>query len=87
MQTLLDQEKQTTQDMEGLKEDLLKDEQKLEKTLERLHVDKNRQAGTKCTSTFTHAKCTISWPGGKLSRVLTVACCPQWSLLCPHFAT
>uniref|UniRef100_A0A8C7UI42 Coiled-coil domain containing 88C n=1 Tax=Oncorhynchus mykiss TaxID=8022 RepID=A0A8C7UI42_ONCMY len=43
MQTLLDQEKQTTQDMEGLKEDLLKDEQKLEKTLERLHVDKKRQ--------------------------------------------
>uniref|UniRef100_A0A8C7UKE0 Coiled-coil domain containing 88C n=1 Tax=Oncorhynchus mykiss TaxID=8022 RepID=A0A8C7UKE0_ONCMY len=41
--TLLDQEKQTTQDMEGLKEDLLKDEQKLEKTLERLHVDKKRQ--------------------------------------------
>uniref|UniRef100_A0A8C7HG63 Coiled-coil domain containing 88C n=1 Tax=Oncorhynchus kisutch TaxID=8019 RepID=A0A8C7HG63_ONCKI len=44
MQTLLDQEKQTTQDMEGLEEDLLKDEQKLEKTLERLQADKNRQA-------------------------------------------
>uniref|UniRef100_A0A8C7HDZ9 Coiled-coil domain containing 88C n=1 Tax=Oncorhynchus kisutch TaxID=8019 RepID=A0A8C7HDZ9_ONCKI len=43
MQTLLDQEKQTTQDMEGLEEDLLKDEQKLEKTLERLQADKNRQ--------------------------------------------
>ncbi|CDQ84640.1 unnamed protein product [Oncorhynchus mykiss] len=82
MQTLLDQEKQTTQDMEGLKEDLLKDEQKLEKTLERLHVDKNRQAGTKCTSTFTHAKCTISWPGGKLSRVLTVALVPLMSSFC-----
>lgn len=46
MQTLLDQEKQTTQDMEGLEEDLLKDEQKLEKTLERLQADKNRQAQT-----------------------------------------
>nr|XP_046223101.1 protein Daple-like [Oncorhynchus gorbuscha] len=44
MQTLLDQEKQTTQDMECLEEDLLKDEQKLEKTLERLQADKNRQA-------------------------------------------
>uniref|UniRef100_A0A673YW01 Coiled-coil domain containing 88C n=1 Tax=Salmo trutta TaxID=8032 RepID=A0A673YW01_SALTR len=43
MQTLLDQEKQTTQDMEGLEEDLLKDKQKLEKTLERLQADKNRQ--------------------------------------------
>uniref|UniRef100_A0A673YXU7 Coiled-coil domain containing 88C n=1 Tax=Salmo trutta TaxID=8032 RepID=A0A673YXU7_SALTR len=41
--TLLDQEKQTTQDMEGLEEDLLKDKQKLEKTLERLQADKNRQ--------------------------------------------
>ncbi|XP_029569022.1 protein Daple isoform X1 [Salmo trutta] len=46
MQTLLDQEKQTTQDMEGLEEDLLKDKQKLEKTLERLQADKNRQAQT-----------------------------------------
>uniref|UniRef100_A0A4W5N0A2 Coiled-coil domain containing 88C n=1 Tax=Hucho hucho TaxID=62062 RepID=A0A4W5N0A2_9TELE len=43
MQTLLDQEKQTTQDMEGLGEDLLKDKQKLEKNLERLQADKNRQ--------------------------------------------
>uniref|UniRef100_A0A4W5N362 Coiled-coil domain containing 88C n=1 Tax=Hucho hucho TaxID=62062 RepID=A0A4W5N362_9TELE len=41
--TLLDQEKQTTQDMEGLGEDLLKDKQKLEKNLERLQADKNRQ--------------------------------------------
>ncbi|CAB1335380.1 unnamed protein product [Coregonus sp. 'balchen'] len=43
MQTLLDQEKQTTQDMEGLGEDLLKDKQELEKTVETLQADKNRQ--------------------------------------------
>uniref|UniRef100_A0A8C8CFR2 Calponin-homology (CH) domain-containing protein n=1 Tax=Oncorhynchus tshawytscha TaxID=74940 RepID=A0A8C8CFR2_ONCTS len=43
MQTLLDQEKQTTQDMEGLEEDLLKDEQKLEKTLERLQISELEQ--------------------------------------------
>uniref|UniRef100_A0A673YYD3 Coiled-coil domain containing 88C n=1 Tax=Salmo trutta TaxID=8032 RepID=A0A673YYD3_SALTR len=43
MQTLLDQEKQTTQDMEGLEEDLLKDKQKLEKTLERLQISELEQ--------------------------------------------
>uniref|UniRef100_A0A8C7U9P8 Coiled-coil domain containing 88C n=1 Tax=Oncorhynchus mykiss TaxID=8022 RepID=A0A8C7U9P8_ONCMY len=41
--TLLDQEKQTTQDMEGLGEDLLKDKQKLNKALETLQEDKDRQ--------------------------------------------
>uniref|UniRef100_A0A8C7WF34 Coiled-coil domain containing 88C n=1 Tax=Oncorhynchus mykiss TaxID=8022 RepID=A0A8C7WF34_ONCMY len=43
LQTLLDQEKQTTQDMEGLGEDLLKDKQKLNKALETLQEDKDRQ--------------------------------------------
>uniref|UniRef100_A0A674BJ07 Coiled-coil domain containing 88C n=1 Tax=Salmo trutta TaxID=8032 RepID=A0A674BJ07_SALTR len=43
LQTLLDQEKQTTQDMEGLGEDLLKDKQKLDKALETLQADKDRQ--------------------------------------------
>uniref|UniRef100_A0A8C8CIP6 HOOK N-terminal domain-containing protein n=1 Tax=Oncorhynchus tshawytscha TaxID=74940 RepID=A0A8C8CIP6_ONCTS len=43
LQTLLDQEKQTTQDMEGLGEDLLKDKQKLDKALETLQEDKDRQ--------------------------------------------
>uniref|UniRef100_A0A4W5PAS7 Coiled-coil domain containing 88C n=1 Tax=Hucho hucho TaxID=62062 RepID=A0A4W5PAS7_9TELE len=43
LQTLLDQEKQTTQDMEGLGEDLLKDKQKLDKALGTLQADKDRQ--------------------------------------------
>ncbi|KAG7465787.1 hypothetical protein MATL_G00157300 [Megalops atlanticus] len=43
LQTLLDQEKQTTQDMETLGEELLKEKQKLEKTLEAVQADKDRQ--------------------------------------------
>ncbi|XP_036397602.1 protein Daple isoform X2 [Megalops cyprinoides] len=43
LQTLLDQEKQTTQDMEALGEELLKEKQKLEKTLEAAQADKDRQ--------------------------------------------
>ncbi|XP_041927680.1 protein Daple isoform X1 [Alosa sapidissima] len=43
LQTLLDQEKQTNQDMESLGEDLLKDKQKLEKAMESLQADKDKQ--------------------------------------------
>ncbi|KAL0969690.1 hypothetical protein UPYG_G00230910 [Umbra pygmaea] len=43
LQTLLDQERQTNQDMEGLGEDLLKDKQMLEKSLQILQTDKDRQ--------------------------------------------
>ncbi|KAJ7991126.1 hypothetical protein DPEC_G00294020 [Dallia pectoralis] len=43
LQTLLDQEKQTTQDMEGLGEDLLRDKQKLQEALEATQADKDRQ--------------------------------------------
>uniref|UniRef100_A0A6Q2XQW0 Coiled-coil domain containing 88C n=1 Tax=Esox lucius TaxID=8010 RepID=A0A6Q2XQW0_ESOLU len=43
LQTLLDQEKQTTQDMEGLGEDLLRDKQKLQKALETVQAEKERQ--------------------------------------------
>ncbi|XP_042565738.1 protein Daple [Clupea harengus] len=43
LQTLLDQEKQTNQDMESLGEDLLKDKQKLEKVMEGLQADKDKQ--------------------------------------------
>uniref|UniRef100_A0A672SFM7 Protein Daple-like n=1 Tax=Sinocyclocheilus grahami TaxID=75366 RepID=A0A672SFM7_SINGR len=39
----LEQEKQTTQDMENLGEELLKDKQRLEKTLETIQADKDRQ--------------------------------------------
>jgi len=39
----LDQEKQTTQDMENIGEELLKDKQRLEKTLETIQADKDRQ--------------------------------------------
>uniref|UniRef100_A0A673NET4 Protein Daple-like n=1 Tax=Sinocyclocheilus rhinocerous TaxID=307959 RepID=A0A673NET4_9TELE len=39
----LDQEKQTTQDMENLGEELLKEKQGLEKTLETIQADKDRQ--------------------------------------------
>uniref|UniRef100_W5K3E1 Coiled-coil domain containing 88C n=1 Tax=Astyanax mexicanus TaxID=7994 RepID=W5K3E1_ASTMX len=43
LQTQLDQEKQTTQDMESLGEELLKEKQKLEKTLETVQADKDKQ--------------------------------------------
>ncbi|XP_051502727.1 protein Daple-like isoform X2 [Myxocyprinus asiaticus] len=43
LQSQLDQEKQTTQDMESLGEELLKDKQRLEKSLETLQADKDRQ--------------------------------------------
>uniref|UniRef100_A0A8C1FSD3 Coiled-coil domain containing 88C n=1 Tax=Cyprinus carpio carpio TaxID=630221 RepID=A0A8C1FSD3_CYPCA len=39
----LDQEKQTTQDMENLGEELLTEKQRLEKTLETIQADKDRQ--------------------------------------------
>uniref|UniRef100_A0A671MRW6 Protein Daple-like n=1 Tax=Sinocyclocheilus anshuiensis TaxID=1608454 RepID=A0A671MRW6_9TELE len=42
-QISLEQEKQTTQDMENLGEELLKDKQRLEKTLETIQADKDRQ--------------------------------------------
>lgn len=75
MQTLLDQEKQTTQDMEGLGEDLLKDKQKLDKALETLQADKDRQVHT--TSNLTHAKCTTD----------CVCVRHRWSLFCHCFPT
>uniref|UniRef100_A0A671MVG9 Protein Daple-like n=1 Tax=Sinocyclocheilus anshuiensis TaxID=1608454 RepID=A0A671MVG9_9TELE len=43
LQSQLEQEKQTTQDMENLGEELLKDKQRLEKTLETIQADKDRQ--------------------------------------------
>ncbi|XP_030641772.1 protein Daple [Chanos chanos] len=43
LQAQLDQEKQTTQDMETLGEELLKDKQRLEKTLETLQAEKDKQ--------------------------------------------
>uniref|UniRef100_A0A8B9JZ32 Protein Daple n=1 Tax=Astyanax mexicanus TaxID=7994 RepID=A0A8B9JZ32_ASTMX len=43
LQTQLDQEKQTTHDMESLGEELLKEKQKLEKTLETVQADKDKQ--------------------------------------------
>ncbi|KAK2878523.1 hypothetical protein Q8A67_019314 [Cirrhinus molitorella] len=43
LQSQLDQEKQTTQDMENLGEELLKEKQKLEKTLETIQADKDRE--------------------------------------------
>ncbi|XP_073682701.1 protein Daple [Garra rufa] len=43
LQSQLDQEKQTTQDMENLGEELLKDKQRMEKTLETIQEDKDRQ--------------------------------------------
>ncbi|XP_026141716.1 protein Daple isoform X1 [Carassius auratus] len=43
LQFQLDQEKQTTQDMENLGEELLKEKQRLEKTLETIQADKERQ--------------------------------------------
>uniref|UniRef100_A0A8C2D8Q1 Coiled-coil domain containing 88C n=1 Tax=Cyprinus carpio TaxID=7962 RepID=A0A8C2D8Q1_CYPCA len=43
LQSQLDQEKQTTQDMENLGEDLLTEKQRLEKTLETIQADKDRQ--------------------------------------------
>uniref|UniRef100_A0A673NER9 Protein Daple-like n=1 Tax=Sinocyclocheilus rhinocerous TaxID=307959 RepID=A0A673NER9_9TELE len=43
LQSQLDQEKQTTQDMENLGEELLKEKQGLEKTLETIQADKDRQ--------------------------------------------
>ncbi|XP_067099207.1 protein Daple isoform X2 [Osmerus mordax] len=43
LQTLLDQEKQTNQDMESLGEELLKDKQQLEKEKQKLQTDKDRQ--------------------------------------------
>ncbi|TRY55298.1 hypothetical protein DNTS_013455 [Danionella cerebrum] len=43
LQTQLDQEQQTTQDMESLGEELLREKQRLEKTLETLHAEKDRQ--------------------------------------------
>uniref|UniRef100_A0A8C1FD04 Coiled-coil domain containing 88C n=1 Tax=Cyprinus carpio carpio TaxID=630221 RepID=A0A8C1FD04_CYPCA len=43
LQSQLDQEKQTTQDMENLGEELLTEKQRLEKTLETIQADKDRQ--------------------------------------------
>uniref|UniRef100_A0AAY4B8G7 Calponin-homology (CH) domain-containing protein n=1 Tax=Denticeps clupeoides TaxID=299321 RepID=A0AAY4B8G7_9TELE len=43
LQTQLDQEKQNSQDMEQVGEELLKDRQKLEKNLESLQADKDKQ--------------------------------------------
>ncbi|XP_072545675.1 protein Daple [Salminus brasiliensis] len=43
LQTQLDQEKQTTQDMESLGEELLKEKQRLEKTLETVQAEKDKQ--------------------------------------------
>uniref|UniRef100_A0A8C1LAV9 Coiled-coil domain containing 88C n=1 Tax=Cyprinus carpio TaxID=7962 RepID=A0A8C1LAV9_CYPCA len=43
LQSQLDQEKQTTQDMDNLGEDLLTEKQRLEKTLETIQADKDRQ--------------------------------------------
>uniref|UniRef100_A0A672T4T1 HOOK N-terminal domain-containing protein n=1 Tax=Sinocyclocheilus grahami TaxID=75366 RepID=A0A672T4T1_SINGR len=43
LQSQLDQEKQTTQDMENLGEELLKEKQGLEKTLVTIQADKDRQ--------------------------------------------
>ncbi|KTG36804.1 hypothetical protein cypCar_00018136, partial [Cyprinus carpio] len=43
LQSQLDQEKQTTQGMENLREELLKEKQRLEKTLETIQADKDRQ--------------------------------------------
>uniref|UniRef100_A0A671QL97 Protein Daple-like n=1 Tax=Sinocyclocheilus anshuiensis TaxID=1608454 RepID=A0A671QL97_9TELE len=43
LQSQLDQEKQTTQDMENLGEELLNEKQRLEKTLETTQADKDRQ--------------------------------------------
>ncbi|XP_052001582.1 protein Daple [Xyrauchen texanus] len=43
LQSQLDQEKQTTQDMESLREELLNERKRLEKSLESLQEDKERQ--------------------------------------------
>ncbi|KAK7153274.1 hypothetical protein R3I93_011240 [Phoxinus phoxinus] len=43
LQSQLDQEKQTTQDMENLGDELLTEKQRLEKTLETIQTDKDRQ--------------------------------------------
>ncbi|XP_052475839.1 protein Daple isoform X1 [Carassius gibelio] len=43
LQSQLDQEKQTTQDMENLGEELLTEKRRLEKTLETIQADKDRQ--------------------------------------------
>lgn len=43
LQSQLDQEKQTTQDMDNLGEELLREKQRLEKTLETVQSDKDRQ--------------------------------------------
>ncbi|XP_051722992.1 protein Daple [Ctenopharyngodon idella] len=43
LQSQLDQEKQTTQDMENLGEELLREKQRLEKTLETIQAEKDRQ--------------------------------------------
>ena len=53
LQTLLDQEKQTNQDMESLGEELLKDKQQLEKEKHKLQTDKDRQV-EEHTHTNTH---------------------------------
>lgn len=43
LQSQLDQEKQTTQDMENLGEELIKEKQRMEKTLETIQAEKDRQ--------------------------------------------
>ncbi|XP_066530867.1 protein Daple [Hoplias malabaricus] len=43
LQSQLDQEKQTTQDMESLSEELLKEKQRMEKTLESVQAEKDKQ--------------------------------------------
>lgn len=43
LQTQLDQEKQTTQDMESLGEELLKEKQRMEKALQTLQAEKDKQ--------------------------------------------
>ncbi|XP_063039855.1 protein Daple isoform X2 [Engraulis encrasicolus] len=63
LQTLLDQEKQTNQDMESLGEELLKDKQKLEKTMEKLQADKDQQI-----SELEQEKAHLSEAVGSLRR-------------------
>lgn len=50
LQSQLDQEKQTNQDMESLVEELLKEKQKLMKNMETMRGEKDRQVTSRTSS-------------------------------------
>lgn len=55
LQTQLEREKQSNQDLETLSEELIREKEQLQSDMEALKADKARQVGTAVATSLTHA--------------------------------